>query len=449
MIKPSLKMFGAILTILFTTSVFAQQTSVDKTGATLDAKSRQTVIDEISKALNENYVYAETAQKMAERITTQLKNGSYDSSASPDDFSAAIFKDLREVSKDKHLSFHYDPEGAADVRHFESQNKEDVEKIKEKQLASLRKDNFGFKKVERLDGNIGYLRFDSFAFAKGAEEAASSAMNFLSNCDALIIDLRQNGGGHPAQIQYITSYLFDTPVHLNDIYTRKDDSTENYWTLPYVPGKRMPNADVYVLTSGYTFSGAEEFAYNLKNLKRATIIVEITGGGAHPVNAVVIADKYVLYVPYARAINPITKSNWEGTGVSPDVTVKADQAYDTAYRLAIEKLLAKTDISPTQKAELQWVQVSLKSRTESVNLNDSTMQMYAGTYQDRKIFVENGTLYYQRSGPRYKMIPLSETLFEMEGLPDFRLQFVVENGKTVEVIGLYRAGNKEPSRRTG
>jgi hypothetical protein len=434
-----------------TFSSFAQHsmnTSNQPDKEKLDAKKRLAIVDEIAKELKANYIFLETAEKMEDRIRTQLKNGAYDSSSAPQAFADAVHKDLREVSKDKHLGFHYDPEVVADLKRLESQDAKEAAAVKEKQLASVQEDNFGFRKVERLDGNVGYLRFDYFAFEDGAQNAATSALNFLANCDALIIDLRKNGGGHPSQIQYITSYFFESPVHLNDIYSRRDNSTENYWTLPYVPGKKMANTDIYVLTSNYSFSGAEEFTYNLKNLKRATIVGETTGGGAHPVEPIVVAAKYVLSIPFARAINPITKTNWEGTGVTPDVSVTSEEAYDVAYAMAVENLLPKAK-NTEQKSKLEWIQTSLKGRRNPAKLNDSIMQSYAGIYEDRKIFFENGNLYYQRSGPRYKMLPLSETLFDLDGLPDFRLEFVVKDGKAIEVVGLYRGGHKDSSKRAG
>ena len=154
----------------------------------------------------------------------------------------------------------------------------------EAELAQLRRENFYFERVERLDGNVGYLDFRQFVDARLAGATAVAAMNFLSNCDAIIIDLRQNGGGEPSMIQLLTSYFFDEPKHINSFYVRYSDSIEQFWTQAYVPGKKMPDVPLYVLTSSYTFSGAEEFTYNLKNLKRATIIGETTGGGAHPVS---------------------------------------------------------------------------------------------------------------------------------------------------------------------
>ena len=143
--------------------------------------------------------------------------------------------------------------------------------------------NFGFEKVERLKGNVGYIDLRGFTPAEFSAETIVAAMNFVANTDALIFDLRQNGGGDPATVALLSSYLFGPePVHLNSLYWREGDTTHQWWTLPFVPGKRYAGKDVYVLTSKRTFSAAEEFTYNLKNLKRATIIGETTGGGAHP-----------------------------------------------------------------------------------------------------------------------------------------------------------------------
>ncbi|MCG3120544.1 MAG: hypothetical protein ALAOOOJD_03288 [bacterium] len=176
-----------------------------------------------------------------------------------------------------------------------------------------------------------------------ASEAAATAMNFLANTDALIIDLRRNGGGQPEMVALLSSYLFDKPTHLNDIYSRFDNRTQEYWTSETVAGKRYGESKpVYVLTSNRTFSGAEEFAYNLKNLKRATIVGETTGGGAHPVRPHRITDHFMIGVPFARAINPITKTNWEGTGVTPDIETTAEQALKVAQLAALKNLVAKT-----------------------------------------------------------------------------------------------------------
>jgi C-terminal processing protease CtpA/Prc len=197
--------------------------------------------------------------------------------------------------------------------------------------------NCGFDKVEILSGNVGYLKFDMFGDPDACGPTAIAAMNFLGNVDAIIFDLRANGGGDPKMVAFISSYLFSEPTHLNDLWERKDNSTHQYWTLPYVPGKRLDGKPAYVLTSSQTFSGAEEFTYNLKNLKRATIVGERTGGGAHPVAGHRIDEHFMIGVPFARAINPISKTNWEGTGVEPDVKVAAADALATAQKLVAEK----------------------------------------------------------------------------------------------------------------
>ncbi|HEV2704640.1 MAG TPA: S41 family peptidase [Pyrinomonadaceae bacterium] len=191
---------------------------------------------------------------------------------------------------------------------------------------------------------MGYV--DLRGFMEANEESAqtvAAAMNFLNNTEAIIFDLRKNGGGQPQMVALISSYLFgEQPVHLNSLYWRKDNRTEEFWTLKEVAGKRYGNKDVYILTSNRTFSAAEEFTYNLKNLKRATVIGETTGGGAHPGGGVKLSRNFAMFVPTGRAINPITKTNWEGTGVKPDVEVPADQALKTAHVAALRKIVDKT-----------------------------------------------------------------------------------------------------------
>lgn len=200
--------------------------------------------------------------------------------------------------------------------------------------AQLEHINCGFDKAERLDGNIGYLKFDMFAAPEVCAPKATAAMAALGDAGAVIIDLRDNGGGEPEMVAFVASYLFKKRTHLNDIYERYGNKTTQYWTKPDVPGPRFADTPVFVLTSRHTFSGAEEFAYDLKNLKRATLVGETTGGGAHPTWRHRLDDHFSVSVPGARAVNPISKTDWEGTGVEPDVKVPADRALDVAKTLA-------------------------------------------------------------------------------------------------------------------
>ncbi|HZH97943.1 MAG TPA: S41 family peptidase, partial [Fimbriimonadaceae bacterium] len=195
-----------------------------------------------------------------------------------------------------------------------------------------------------------YIEIVGFMDKAVAARSAQAAMEWVADTDALIIDLRRNGGGHPETVQLICSYLFEAekPVHLNSLYFRRGDRTEEFWSLKDLPGKRYLNKPVYVLTSKRTGSGAEEFSYNLKNLKRATLVGESTWGGANPGGVVRLNDHFSAFIPTGRAINPITKTNWEGTGVQTDIAVPADQALKVA-RLEILKAFLSKATDPEDK----------------------------------------------------------------------------------------------------
>jgi C-terminal processing protease CtpA/Prc len=167
-------------------------------------------------------------------------------------------------------------------------------------------------------------------------------MNFVAHTNALIFDLRENHGGDPAMVDFMVSYLFRQPTHINDLTNRHENETHQYWTLPWIPGPRLVDQPVYVLTSSQTFSGGEEFTFDLKTQKRATIVGETTGGGAHPVQGQPAGDHFTVGVPFGRPINPVTKGDWEGTGIEPDVKVSATDALTTAEKLAADKLASQS-----------------------------------------------------------------------------------------------------------
>jgi len=210
-----------------------------------------------------------------------------------------------------------------------------------------RMDNFGIRRVERLDGNVGYLDVRRVPVPANAGPAITAAMELVAGTYALIIDLRHNGGGAPEGVVYWCSYLFEEhPTHLNDIFHADTGETRQFWALPYVPGTRYVDQPVYVLTSSHTFSGGEDFAYTLQALGRAEVVGETTGGGAHPTRGFPISQAVHIGIPFARSINPVTGTNWQGTGVVPDVAVPAGQAYDVAYSRALRHVLVTDDVPP-------------------------------------------------------------------------------------------------------
>jgi len=298
----------------------------------IDATTRARVIDGAIANLNEFYVFPETAKKMEEALRARQKKGEYDAVNEGEAFASLLTNHLQEVSHDKHLRVNCVPQVLP--KDVPGPNPDGEARMR----TQLERNNCFFEKAERLPPNIGLLKFNGFADPGACGPTATAAMNFLGNVDAIIFDLRDNGGGDPKMIAYISTYLFAEPTHLNDLYLRKENKTTEYWTLSDVPGKRLTGKPVFVLTSKRTFSGAEEFSYNLKNLKRATIIGETTGGGAHPVSGHRIDDHFMIGVPFARAVNPITKTNWEGTGVEPDVKVPAGEALDVAKKMAAEQI---------------------------------------------------------------------------------------------------------------
>jgi retinol-binding protein 3 len=311
---------------------------IDK--ATIDA-----VIDQALKHLDEEYVFPDLAAKMTRAIRKHQADQAYARIKTGQELAEQLTKDLQAVSNDKHLRIVCStdplpkPPAGAEQQEPTPQMKEEM-----RQMGQWM--NGGYRELKRLGGNVGYLALDGFLDVDAAGEPAAAALNFLANTDALIIDLRHNGGGEPHGVALLCSYFFDSkPVHINSLYSRKENKTEDYWTLKEVPGKRYLGKDIYVLTSPRTFSGAEEFAYDLQTQKRAITVGETTGGGAHPGGLVPLGDHFAMFVPTGRAINPITKTDWEGTGVRPDVPVSADKALEKAHQLAIEKLLknAKDD----------------------------------------------------------------------------------------------------------
>jgi retinol-binding protein 3 len=303
---------------------------------TLDAALRKKVIDGVGDDLTEFYIDAPLAAQMKEALQAHEKAGAYNTITDGDAFAGQLTTDLQAVSHDKHLRVNFNPFKTPPPG---KPTPEDEARFHQQ----MEHDNCAFRKVEILPNNIGYIKFDGFMDASFCGPTVLAAMDFVAHTDALIFDIRQNGGGQPAMVTLIASYLFDEPTHLIDIYNRKEDSTRQNWTLSYLPGPRLTTQPVFVLTSERTFSGAEEFAFDLKNQKRATIVGETTGGGAHPVAPHVVADYFVVGVPFAKSLDPVTKTNWEGTGVVPDVKVPAADALDTAQKLALEKIQAKKD----------------------------------------------------------------------------------------------------------
>jgi hypothetical protein len=418
----------------------------DAGAAALDKKTKAAIIDSVRFHFDKTYVFPDVAEKMGKALSKNLKKGEYDGLDDLDAFARKLTEDMVGISGDRHIWVL--PASEEEIRIARQDEPTDEDDTMQRLRDAYT--NFGFERVERLDNNIGYLKFNRFAPAEEAGDIAVAALNFLANSYAIIIDLRDNGGGYPSMIQLISSYFFEEPVHLNNFYIRETDTLHQFWTQAHVQGPRLADKPLYVLTSNRTFSGAEEFTYNMKNLKRGTIIGETTGGGAHPTSRIVIPDLAVkISVPFGRAINPITGTNWEGTGVEPDIQVPRDEALDTAIYEAVKKLHEEAEI-PELKEHLAWSLDRLTALRKPFEVDEQTLKSYAGTYGPRKIVFEDGKLYYQREGnPRYPMVPMSGTMFCFDDIDFFRLEVVVgDDGVPTMLRGHYTGGQTDESKRT-
>jgi hypothetical protein len=340
-------LLGAVVALVPGRSLSQINIEQDLTPLPIDEATCNAVIDEALNWLEEAYVFPELAAKMAKAVRQRRADKEYAEVKTGQELAELLTKHLQEVSKDKHLRLRCSTEKLPKLLDKEP-TKEMKERMKQRSLMA----NASYRKVERLGGNVGYLVVDSFADAEAVAEPAAAAMNFLANTQALIIDLRRNGGGSPTGVALLCSYFFDEkPVHLNSLYWRKGDRTEEFWTRRELAGKRYLGKDVYVLTSAHTFSAAEAVAYNLQTQKRATIVGETTQGGAHLTygGGRPIREHFLMVVPTGRAIDPITKTNWEGTGVKPDVAVPANEALEKAHEVAVQKILANAKDEKTRR----------------------------------------------------------------------------------------------------
>ena len=313
-----------------------------KSDGSVDARARSEVIDYVLNGLNRSYVFPEVAAKMSDAVRERVAKGEYDAITGAREFADKLTADLQAISRDKHLRVRLGGEGTG-VRMVRRPVSGD----------EGNDDGGGFARVEQLPGNIGYIDLRLFHGPSVAAEHAANAMNRLADSDALIIDLRKNRGGSAEMVALLASYLLGPErVLLNTIVGRDGKLENESWTTPELPGRRFIGKEVYVLTSSSTFSAAEEFAYDLKNLKRATLVGETTGGAANPIANFRINDRFEVSIPIARAVNPITKTNWEGVGVEPDVRVPAADALQTAHLAALEKRLEHTS-DPAQRTAIE------------------------------------------------------------------------------------------------
>lgn len=303
--------------------------------APLNASARAAILKTLAEKMNANYIEPAVAERVGRALARKHAEGAYASATSAQAFSEALAKDLRDLSGDLHF-------GARLDERFREVSEDYVPTRAEMDEARERAERRGYEieKLERLPGNVGYIELRGFGSTEFVGHAYTAAMSLMTGTDALILDLRRNGGGSPVSVAYLMSHFFPRGDlrHLNDLYDRPTNTTWQSWTVATIAQRY--DKPVYVLTSARTFSGGEECAYNFQIQKRGTVVGETTGGGANPVRPFSVGHGIVVAIPAGRAINPITKTSWEHVGVKPDIAVPAAQALQTAHATILRKLVS-------------------------------------------------------------------------------------------------------------
>jgi hypothetical protein len=398
----------------------------------LDAAKRRAVIDTLAARLRRHYVDADTGALIADRVRARLTAGAYDTITSPARFAEALTVDLRSVNDDRHLNVTYNP-GNRGLR-------PGPEGIRMGRLPrtlppvgppptgpggdAQRRSNYALGRIDVLPGNVGYFDIRGFSGAAAVVGAVKSALEYLQGTDAIIFDLRRNGGGSPFSVNLIISH-FTTGDTLPSLTVKSRSANETFtrYTFAAVPGPRRPTVPLYVLTSGATASAGEDFTFVLKNMKRATIVGATTAGAGHNNANLDLGEGFNASVSFTRVTDPKTGAEWERIGVTPDVPVDQARALDVAHALAV-KTIAASESDPRRRRVLELTQEAIEAQALPRSVPAATLASYAGTYAGGRTVALDGSVltYSPRPGaPPEPLIPLGSSTFAFNSV--FRLTF--------------------------
>ena len=391
------------------------------------------LINSIADSLNEHYIFPEKAASISIYLQSQLKKNAYIGLLdNPEKLAEQIGQDINVVHHDPHMRIKFDL-GFVPQEIYKPTS-EDIKQVKK----YWKENNYMFKKAEVLPGNIGYLSFNLFVEdIEAAKPTITAALKFLVNTTALIIDLRENMGGSPEMVSQIESYFFKEKIHMNDLINRSNKDTTFLYADPAKSDGLNLSMPVYILTGQHTFSGAEDFSYGMQIAKRAIVVGETTGGGAHPQMPFSVGQSFVVFIPFARSINPVTQTDWEGKGVIPDVKTTANEAFIKAQELIFSNLsLTATD----QKEKNKYLYF-----LNSLLMNDANKQLalnkllpFAGTYGGLIIYLNKNKLYCKNDnngGAVSELKHISNNLFVLD--KDAQIEFVNDSKGYYSAIKIF------------
>lgn len=323
----------------------AQQKSI-----TIDSKIQKRTIDTMSKRLVKIYLDEKVGRAMADKIQQQYKLGAYRNLMLAEAFAAKVTEDLFSISHDRHIGIKYGPGNITDPTSTDNPN--DL-KSYETMLPFAKTINFGFDKVEILDGNVAYINFAISFHPYYANPVLEAAMQFVANSNALIIDFRRNGGGHPGPGNLLLSYLFKDSVLLSRTWWRYNNKTIENYTEPSM-AKYFYNKPVYILLQHKNLSAPEAIGYILQSLNRGKVVGEATAGAANPGMDIRLNEYFTIFIPNGHVEVASTGTNWEGKGIIPDVPASKANALKVAHQLAIKEMIEK-EKDVQRKKELEEI----------------------------------------------------------------------------------------------
>ena len=387
-------------------------------------QAKRGIIEKTMELLQANYIFPKRVNSIEKYISEKLKQGGYDSLNKPEDFLEVLNNDLETKGKDHHLNISYGPDRVRQIKADEKNNQEGKpEKLTEERLQRIRYENFRLRKLERLDGNVGYFNFLNFTPLEASKQSIAAAMNFLLYSSALIIDLRENGGGNAETMNFMLSYFLKDGTPISELKYRKDNEVVKTTTIKdEIIHKFSAGMPVYILVSNKTSSAAEGFAYTLQQYKRATIIGEQTKGEGNPGRLFVVNDNLYIMIPTAEAINPVSKISIDGIGVMPDIAIAKDKALSKAL-LEAYRLLAAGSNMRELKLLYEWQVPFYENQVDPEPLTETIVAALTGDYEGGRKIVYNtsGVFYINSNGQKEKLDYIGKGVFQNAGKNWLRL----------------------------
>lgn len=368
----------------------------------LTAAVRVAVLDGVVARLESTYVDVEAAPSIVKAVRGRQAAGAYDAITNPAQFAEVVTRDLRSVNGDLHLGLRYSKDASPAGRGASP-------------FGDPRLVNFGMGRAEILEGNVGYLEITGFT-GGDYEGAVGDALRFLSRTDAVIIDVRRNGGGASDMSHFIFSHFFgEKPVPTIDVRTRNASEPNHRMSLASVPGPRRPDVPLFVLTSQATGSAAEEFCFVLKNRRRATLVGRRTAGAGRMVAQIPVGHGFTASVSVTRVSDPESGREWEQVGVEPDIAVDPEQALIAGHAAALKAVAAATASDVSRAGLLRRLIETNEARLSAIPGSAARFARFAGTYEGRVVSVRDGELRYARrsGGLSEPLIPLGADLFAL------------------------------------